>query len=183
MSHDRHHEDENDPDFEAGLRAIERMLERVTDRFVSSLVQALSPLLGPKPPAAGHLSGTTTFSGVSMSTEVLVATPPTTRIDNTALAANQIASVTFQKTSLGADGVTPGPVVVLATNTAASQAAGLQPTDLTFTDTSALPGDEYTCFFTDTSGDAGSLSNDVSVPVPVDTSPPAAGSLSGTFTQ
>lgn len=115
-----------------------------------------------------------------MSTEVLVASPPSTRIDGTALAATQIKSVTFQKTSLNADG-SVGSVQILATNAAADPSVGLVSTDLTFTDTSALPGDDYTCFFTDTSGDAGAVSNDVSVPVPAP-SPPAAGSLSGTFT-
>lgn len=179
----RHHHDvDHDPTFEEGLRSIERMLDRVLDRFARDLARVFHPLLVPKAPAAGHLSGTNkSILGVSMSTEVLVATPPTTRIDGSPLAANQVKSVTFQKSSLGADGVTPGPITILATNTAADPSVGLTTSDLSFTDTSSLPGDDYTCFFTDTNGDQGATSNDVEVPVPAP-SPPAAGTLSGTFT-
>jgi hypothetical protein len=176
-----HHEPERDPTFEEGLAYIERLLDRVVDRFVRTLLVGLHPLLVPKAPAAGHLAGThQLFSGASMSTEVLNATPPSTRIDGTPLAPAAIKSVTFQKTSIQADG-SVGPVTALATNVAADPTVGLVATDLTFTDTSSLPGDDYTCFFTDTNGDAGAVSNDVDVPVAAP-SPPAAGSLTGTFT-
>lgn len=109
----------------------------------------------------------------------LVAIIPSTRKDGSALAATDIASITFQKTSLGADGVTPGPEVVLATQTAG--AGGLTPDQLAFTDTSSVVGDSYTCFVTDTAGDAGDLSNAVVAVAPAKPAAPSAPTLSGTF--
>lgn len=111
---------------------------------------------------------------------VLVATIPSLRGDGSALAPTDIASITYQKTVLGADGVTPGPQEPLQTNTAAA-GAGLQLSDLTFTDTSSAKGDTYTFFVTDTDGDAGALSNAVANPGVVKPSAPAAGTLTATF--
>lgn len=113
---------------------------------------------------------------------VLVATIPALRGDGSALAPTEIASITYQKTSVGADGVTPGPQTPLQTNSAAA-GAGLQLSDLTFTDTSSVKGDTYTFFVTDTDGDAGALSNAVPNPGPVVIKPsaPAAGTLTATF--
>lgn len=113
---------------------------------------------------------------------VLVATIPALRGDGSALAPTEIASITYQKTSVGADGVTPGPQTPLQTNSAAA-GAGLQLSDLTFTDTSSVKGDTYTFFVTDTDGDAGALSNAVPNPGPIVVKPsaPAAGTLTATF--
>lgn len=112
-----------------------------------------------------------------MSMMKLTAVPPTTRVSGAALAALAIASITFQKVPHGGTSLQ-----VLQTNNAATPGAGLQPSDLVFTDTAATVGDDYTFFVTDTAGAQGAPSNDVvaaSAP-PVD--PPAAGSLSGVFT-
>jgi len=114
---------------------------------------------------------------------VLVATLPTTRKDQTALAPTDIASITFQKTSLGADGVTPGPQTSLQVNQAAA-GAGLQLSDTTFTDPNSIAGDAYTFFVTDTAGDAGDASNVVTNPgtgVGGKPSAPSAGTLAATF--
>jgi len=113
---------------------------------------------------------------------VLLATIPSLRGDGSALAPTDIASITYQKTSLGADGVTQGPQQTLQTNSAVA-GAGLQLSDLTFTDVSSVEGDTYTFFVTDTDGDAGALSNAVANPgvVVVKPSAPAAGTLTATF--
>lgn len=112
----------------------------------------------------------------------LLAIIPSTRKDGSPLAATDIASLTFQKTSLGADGVTPGPEVILTTQAAGSD--GLTPDQLAFTDTSSVVGDSYTCFVTDTNGQAGDLSNAevataITPPLPA---PPSAPTLSASFT-
>lgn len=113
---------------------------------------------------------------------VLVATIPTLRGDTSPLAPTDIASITFQKTSLGADGVTPGPEVTLQVNSAVA-GAGLQLSDTTFTDTASAKGDAYSFFVTDTDGDDGAVSNVVTNPgvVVVKPSAPAAGTLTATF--
>lgn len=115
-----------------------------------------------------------------MTTATLIATIPTTRGDGTALAPTDIASITYQKTSLLPDGVTAGPQVVLQTNTAVT-GVGLALADLSFADTSSVAGDSYTCFVTDTAGDAGALSNAVVNTVVVKPSAPSAPVLTGTF--
>ncbi len=106
---------------------------------------------------------------------VLVATLPNLRQDGSALAPTDIASITYQKTT-AAD---PANEVTLATNTAG--AGGLTPDQITFTDTSSSVGDTYTFFVTDAAGLAGALSNAVVNVAPAD-SPPAAGTLTATFT-
>lgn len=129
------------------------------------------------PPSAPKLRATFT-SGVSMNA-VLVASLPSTRQDGTALDPTEIASISFQKTSLVGSPPVAGPPVVLQTNVASGSPAQLQPTDLTFTDTAAAPGDDYTCFVTDTLGHIGAASNDQVAPA--SQSPPSAPSLSATF--
>jgi hypothetical protein len=158
------------------LRGLEEELGLI-HRLVRAILQQLNPQHSP--PAAGNLSATFDTSGDPMNA-VLVATPPTLRGDGTALAPTDIASITYQKTSLLADGVTQGPQTVLQTNNAVA-GAGLATTDVTFTDTSSTPGDTYTFFVTDTNGDAGALSNAVQNPIAVKESAPAAGSLQATF--
>lgn len=153
------------------LRAIHHLLR--------SILRHLRKETAPVP---GNLTVTFHPSGASMNA-VLVATLPQLRGDGSPLAPTDIASITFQKTSVGADGVTPGPQQPLQTNTAAV-GAGLQLTDTTFTDTSSVKGDTYTFFVTDTAGDAGALSNAIDNPGPpviVKPAAPAAGSLSATF--
>lgn len=114
-----------------------------------------------------------------MSTMKLSASPPTTRLSGAVLAAAAIASITFQKVPAGG-----ASLQVLQTNNAASPGAGLQPSDLLFTDTNSSVGDDYTFFVTDTDGNQGAPSNDVVAAVaPPAADPPAAGSLTGTFTQ
>jgi hypothetical protein len=132
-------------------------------------------------PVPGTLTVTFHPTGAPMNA-ILVATLPTSRGDSTPLAPTDIASITFQKTQLGADGVTPGPQVSLQVNDAAA-GAGLQLTDTTFTDTNSIAGDAYTFFVTDTAGDAGAVSNVVTNPGTVATKPsaPAAGTLAATF--
>lgn len=115
-----------------------------------------------------------------MSTMKLTATLPTTRVSGAVLLATAIASITFQKVAAGAASLS-----VLQVNSAASPGAGLQPSDLIFTDTNATVGDDYTCFVTDTDGNAGAPSNDVvaaatAPPPPPD--PPGASALTGVFT-
>jgi len=108
-----------------------------------------------------------------MSQTALAATIPTSREDGSALAATDIASVTFQKVPAGQTAE-----VVLQTNSEAS--GGLLPADLAYTDTTAAVGDAYTCFFTDSEGNVGALSNVFTNAAAL--SPPGAGVLSGTFT-
>jgi hypothetical protein len=162
-------------------REIEHQVLRLLNRLEVLVDLAIERLRRVSPPAAPILAGTFTPLGDSMNA-VLVATIPTTRQDGSALAATDIASITFQKTSLTTD--TPpvaGPEVVLATNAAAA-GAGLTPDQITFTDTSATPGDSYTCFITDTAGDVSPLSNaDVDPVVAPTLSPPSAPSLAATF--
>ena len=112
---------------------------------------------------------------------VLVATLPVSRQDGTALAAADIASITFQKTSLSGSPPVAGPQVTLQTNTASGSPAALQPTDLTFTDSAAAPGDNYTAFVTDTQGHIG-LPSSPPLVAPAVASPPAAPQLAATFT-
>lgn len=110
---------------------------------------------------------------------VLVATVPTTRKDNTPLAATDIGSITFQKTALQPDG-SAGAEQTLEVNTAG--AGGLTPDQITFTDTTATPGDSYTFFVTDTAGNVGDVSNAQVAPTPVPVlAAPAAGTLDATF--
>lgn len=111
---------------------------------------------------------------------ILVAALPTTRQDGTSLGVTDIASITYQKTSLTGSPPVAGPLTALQTNVASGSPAQLQPADLTFTDTGAAPGDDYTFFVTDTLGHIGAPSNDIVAPASA--SPPAAGSLSATFT-
>ena len=113
-----------------------------------------------------------------MSKMSLTASPPSTRTDGSAAAATDIASVTFQKVPNGGTAIQ-----VLQTNTAATGAV-LQASDLAFTDSSATAGDEYTCFFTDTHGTEGTVSNDViaKAVAPPPLAPLSAGTLTGTFT-
>lgn len=160
------------------LEQIDRRLERHTFLLERVALLLLGEILCRRsPPAAPHL----TLSGDSMNA-VLVATIPSTRQDGSVLAPTDIASITFQKTSLTAD--TPpvaGPEVVLVTNTAAP-GAGLTPDQITFTDVSATPGDSYTCFVTDTGGEVSPLSNaDVDPVVVPPASPPGAPVLAATF--
>lgn len=110
---------------------------------------------------------------------VLVAVLPTTRQDGTPLAATDIALITYQKTSLTGSPPVAGPLTTLQTNVASGTPPQLQPADLTFTDTGAAPGDDYTCFVTDTIGHIGAPSNDVVAPASA--SPPAAPTLAATF--
>lgn len=111
-----------------------------------------------------------------MSQTVLTATIPSLREDGSALAATDIASITFQKIAAGATAET-----VLQVNSEAS--GGLLPADLTFTDTGAAVGDVYTFFVTDSEGNVGALSNTFeNAAAPPVLSPPAAGELSGVFT-
>jgi hypothetical protein len=161
------------------LRDIEQRLRRLERRF-EELLWILNKRL-PKlaPPAAGTLFGTFT-SGATMSTTVLTATIPTTRQDGSALAATDIASITYQKVPAGSPA--GSPQAVLQTNSEAS--GGLLPSDLTFTDSNAAPGDVYTFFVTDSEGNVGALSNtftNVAAP-PATLAPPAAGELAGVFT-
>lgn len=109
-----------------------------------------------------------------MSNTVLTAIIPTTREDGSALAATDIASITFQKIPAGQTAET-----VLQTNSEAS--GGLAPADLTYTDTGAAVGDVYTFFVTDSEGNVGALSNTFENAAPA-LSPPGAGELTGVFT-
>ena len=112
---------------------------------------------------------------------VLVATVPTLRGDGSALAPTDIASITYQKTSVSGTPPVAGPQVILQTNTAVA-GAGLATADITFTDASAVAGDSYTAFVTDTAGDAGALSNAVvATGAVVKPSAPGAPVLAGTF--
>jgi hypothetical protein len=161
-------------------RQVERLFHEIhtLDRLIRTILRHIGKERTPEP---GTLTVTFHPSGASMNA-VLVATLPTTRGDASPLAPTDIASITFQKTSLGADGVTPGPQVSLQVNNAVA-GAGLALTDTTFTDPSSVAGDAYTFFVTDTDGDAGALSNVVTNPgaVVVKPSAPAAGTLAATF--
>jgi hypothetical protein len=159
------------------ILVLERLLERFERRIERRLWQILHP--HESPPSAGTLSGTFTFSGdPNMSQMALTATLPTSRVDGTALAAIAIASITYQKVPAGG-----AALQVLQVNSAASPGAGLQPSDLLFTDTSSTVGDDYTFFVTDTAGTAGAPSNDVVAAAGGGgLAAPAAGSLSGVFT-
>ena len=108
---------------------------------------------------------------------VLVASIPSLRQDGSPLAATDIASITFQKATAGA----PGSFSVLQTNDAAA-GAGLNPDQVTFTDASSTVGDIYACFVTDTKGSGGAESNAIVAIAPAVPSPPAAPTLSATFT-
>lgn len=131
------------------------------------------------PPAAPTLAGFFHLAGDFMSNANLTATLPITRQDATPLAATDIASITFQKTSLVGSPPAPGPLQVLQTNSAVA-GAGLLPADLSVTDTAAVVGDVYSCFVTDTLGHIGAASNTETVPASA--SPPSAPSLTATFT-
>lgn len=111
-----------------------------------------------------------------MSQSVLIATVPTLRKDGSALLAVAIASITFLKTPAAG-----GAAATLQVNTAAP-GAGLALSDLTVTDTSAAAGDSYSCFVTDTDGNVGDVSNVFTNVAPAQVSPPAAPTLSGSFT-
>jgi hypothetical protein len=131
------------------------------------------------PPAAPTLAAFFQ-SGDSMNA-VLVATLPTSRQDGTPLAITDIASISYQKTSLTGSPPVAGPNVVLQTNAASGTPPQLQTSDLTFTDPNAAPGDSYTAFVTDTLGHIGAASSPPLV-APAAASPPAAPTLSATFT-
>lgn len=107
---------------------------------------------------------------------ILIATIPSVRLDGTALAPTDIASITFQKT------VTGSPAQTLATNSATA-GAGLTPDQITFTDAASAAGDSYTAFVTDVSGNAGAVSEAVVNPGAGGgtLSPPGAPTLSATF--
>jgi hypothetical protein len=163
------------------LQQIDRRLERLEELVEILLILQGGTVPLRSPPAAPLLAGSFDFSGDTfMTTATLIATIPTTRSDGTALAPTDIASITYQKTSLLPDGVTAGPQLVLQTNTA-TVGIGLALADLTFADSASLPGDSYTCFVTDTAGDAGALSNAVVNVIVVKPSAPSAPVLSGTF--
>lgn len=159
------------------IRELERLFERLEKRLVKELSRVLRPV---SPPGAGKLTGTfiKSRSHHHMSTMKLSATPPTTRLSGAVLAAAAIASITFQKVPAGGSALQ-----VLQVNSAASPGAGLQPSDLQFTDTSATVGDDYTFFVTDTDGNVGAPSNDVVAAAAPPADPPAAGVLTGTFSQ
>lgn len=113
-----------------------------------------------------------------MGTVTLVDILPTTRKDNSSLAPSEIASITFQKASLAGSPPALGDPVVLQTNTA-QNGNPLQPSDLTFVDASAQPGDSYTSFVTDTAGHIGDASTAFVVPATL--AAPSAPSQSGIF--
>jgi len=113
-----------------------------------------------------------------MSSTVLIATIPTTRQDGSALAATDIASITYQKIPAGS--AAGAAETVLQTNSEAS--GGLLPADLTYTDIVAAAGDVYTFFVTDTEGNVGALSNTFTNVPATSVAPPAAGELAGVFT-
>lgn len=114
-----------------------------------------------------------------MSNTVLNAVLPTTRQDGSTLAPTDVASITYQKTSLTGSPPVSGPLVSLQTNSAVN-GAGLLSTDLTFTDNTPVPGDVYTCFLTDVQGHIGAPSDSFSVPA--QQSAPSAPTLTGVFT-
>jgi hypothetical protein len=162
------------------IRELERLFERQERRLFELLVEVFGhPHHHESPPAACTLTGKFIISGDSdMSTTQLTAVLPTTRLSGAVLAAAAIASITFQKVAAGATAET-----VLQTNNAASAGAGLQPSDLLFTDSTAAAGDTYTCFVTDTAGVVGELSNDFVNGGSPTTDPPGAPTLTGVFTQ
>lgn len=165
------------------VRELERLFERLEKRLVKELSKILRPT---SPPGAGKLTGTFyparslfhPFRSHHMSTMKLSASPPALRLSGAVLASAAIASITFQKVPAGG-----AALQVLQVNSAVSPGAGLQPSDLLFTDTSSTVGDDYTFFVTDTDGNAGAPSNDVvASAAPPAADPPAAGVLAGTFT-
>jgi hypothetical protein len=160
------------------LREMNRRLQRLEHLFSELLCILRRPPPNLAPPDAGTLSGNFT-PGATMSQTVLTATIPTLRQDGSALAASDIASITFQKVPAGS---APGAAEdVLQVNSEAS--GGLLPADLTFTDTGAVAGDVYTFFVTDSEGDVGAVSNTFTNVAGTGTlSAPAAGELSGVFT-
>jgi hypothetical protein len=171
-------------ELEHRLRRLEERVAEVADGLDSLIVELNGDLVEDEeddtdsPPAAPTLSGTFTLVGDSMNA-ILVATLPGTRQDNTALPPTAIASITYQKTSLTGSPPAPGPLQSLQTNKASGTPAQLQPADLTFTDAAAAPGDDYTCFVTDTLGHIGKASNDQVAPASA--SPPGAPTLTATF--
>jgi len=170
----------NSHDIERRLKQLERQLRALADA-VGALTAALYKFT--HRPRAGALGVTFTSSGDSMNAQ-LIATLPTTREDNSALAPTDIASITFQKTSLTGSPPAAGPQTTLVVNTA-SPGVGLTPDQITFTDSTSATGDAYTFFVTDTAGNVGALSNVVTNPgtvvTPPTLSPPAAGTLAATF--
>lgn len=160
------------------VRVLERLFERLERNLLHEIKKLIQPHHHHDAPSAGTLTGEFTLSGDSnMSTMKLSAVPPTTRASGAALAAAAIASITFQKVPAGG-----AALQVLQVNSAASPGAGLQPSDLLFTDSSSTVGDDYTFFVTDTAGNAGAISNDVVAATAPPADPPAAGVLTGTFT-
>lgn len=157
------------------LRVLQEEFHRVL-LLIRHIIRYLE--IHESPPSAGTLTGAFT-PGDPMSSMLLNATPATTRQDGSALAPTDIASITYQKTSLVGSPPAPGPLQQLQTNQA-QPGAGLASTDLTFTDANSVPGDDYTFFVTDVQGHIGAASNDVVVPQ--QQSAPAAGTLTGTFT-
>lgn len=98
-----------------------------------------------------------------MSNVKLTVSLPVTRQDGSALAAADIATITFLR-ALG-----PSPAATLATQAA---------TNLTYTDTDVPEGDAaYSFFVTDTKGNTGAVSASVTVSIEAALSPPAAGTL------
>lgn len=170
---------DHDHEFE---RALEHRVLRLFDRLEVLVDVVIERLLRVSPPAAGTLSAIFTLSGDSdMTTAVLVATIPTLRQDGTVLAATDIASITFQKTSLTGTPPVAGPQLSLAVNSASPPGSGLTPAQITFSDVSSLDGDSYTFFVTDSAGNIGALSNAVVNGIAPVLSAPAAGTLTATF--
>lgn len=171
---DRQHRESELTD-RALLERINHSLHRMAD-ILATLVWELRHEPG-RHPSACTLAGTFKPGVHHMSNTVLVATIPSTKQDGSALDPTSIASITYLKTPVGG-----GAASTLQVNTAAA-GAGLAPADLTVTDTAAVAGDSYSCFVSDTAGNAGAVSNVFTNVAPVTVSPPAAPTLSGTFTQ
>ncbi len=127
-------------------------------------------------PSAPQQRVTLTHGDSPMQTATITDVLPTTRQDGSALAVTDIASITFQKASLAGSPPVLGAPVTLATNVAVSpdgtSPAELTAAQLTFSDTSASPGDTYTSFVTDTTGHIGAASTAFTVPATL--SPPSA---------
>jgi len=161
------------------IEELERKFDRLRE-LVADIVRYLRHHpVPPAPPAAPGLSASFTFSGASMNA-ALVAVFPTVRQDGTPLAFTDIASITYQKTSLVGSPPVPGPQQSLKVNLASGTPAQLQPADLLFTDSAAAPGDSYTAFVTDVQGHIGAPSTPPLI-APALQSPPAAPTLSATF--
>lgn len=159
---------------DARLRRLEARIDALYD-VVRGILRHLRQQSAPRAPQLGA-----SFTSGDHMNAVLVASLPTTRQDGTPLAVTDIASITYQKTSLVGSPPVQGPQVALQTNTASGTPAQLQPTDLTFTDATAAPGDSYTAFVTDVQGHIGAPSSPALV-APALQSPPAAPTLSATF--